>query len=109
MLECESRFPVAGPGLLGRVFVRASCVRVDCGIYAIYARCLRVSVLLRELTLVLQKLPIVSLSCSSTSRPVHPTQGGFMKFMRKLRVPVSRDQPTSGPGFIKITLLLYSV
>jgi len=42
LLECESRFPVAGPGLLGRVFVRASCVRVVCGIYVIYARCLRV-------------------------------------------------------------------
>jgi len=37
MLEGESRFPVAGPGLLGRA-------RVDCGIHVIYARCLRVSV-----------------------------------------------------------------
>ena len=37
VLECESRFPVAGPGLLG-------CVRVVCGIYVIYARYLRVSV-----------------------------------------------------------------
>ena len=44
VLECESRFPVAGPGLLGRVFVRAGCVGVVCGIYVIYARCLRVSV-----------------------------------------------------------------
>ena len=41
MLECESRFPVAGPELLGRV---CCARRVVCGIYVIYARCLRVSV-----------------------------------------------------------------